>query len=311
MIIVGDAVEQLRLLPDQIVQTCVTSPPYWGLRDYGVDGQIGLEESIEEFLARLVEVFREVSRVLKPDGTLWVNMGDSYISSRSGMQGKTGVRKGRTFTAKTIDKSSSGLKPKDLAGVPWRLAFALQNAGWFLRSDIVWAKPNVIPESIKDRPCRAHEYIFLFAKQRHYFYDHDAIREPYSLKSLERLKTPMQDTCNRLSGRQPGRKYQVAGEGYAPNPLGRNKRDVWTVPTQSFKDAHFATFPPDLIKPCILAGSRPNDIVLDPFFGAGTTGLVAVAHRRNYIGIELNPDYAEIARKRINEATRQQVLCLE
>lgn len=269
-LLLGDCLEQLKNLPEGSVQTCVTSPPYWGLRDYGVDGQLGLEKTPEEFVEKLVAIFREVRRVLKDDGTLWLNFGDSWCK-----------------------------KTKNLLGMPWRVAFALQCDGWILRSDIVWNKPNVIPESVKDRPCRSHEYVFLFSKSKRYHYDNDAIREPYAPGSIERLKRPMQDTNKRLQNRQPGRNYQVAHSTYQPNPLGRNKRSVWTVPTKAFKDAHFATFPVELIEPCILAGAPKGGVVLDPFAGAGTTGVAALKHGRDFIGIELNPEYRELALKRI------------
>ena len=341
VILHGDAIECLRQLPDNYVHTVVTSPPYWGLRDYGVDGQIGLEKTPEEYVNKLVEVFREVKRVLRDDGTLWLNLGDTYGSP----------------------------KPKDLAGIPWRVAFALQKDGWYLRSDIIWQKPNALPESVKDRPTKAHEYIFLLSKSPRYYYDADAIREPHARLWNEKnggsFAKPNHEEAQakKVSGALNHR-----GSYPMPNPKGRNKRSVWAIPTRPFKGAHFAVFPPDLIEPCILAGSpekacphcgapwervterktinkglapskkmhgmdkfhKRNDseisragdtivktigwkpacqcenndgsgrgIVLDPFFGAGTTGLVALKHNRNFIGIELNRDYVEMAKKRI------------
>lgn len=266
-IIEGNALTALKQLPDEVVQTCITSPPYWGLRDYGVQDQIGVEMDIVEYLSKLVEVFKEVKRVLKPDGTLWLNIGDGYTSG------------GRTYRApdKKTDNgyivrglpfrppTPSGLKPKDLLGLPWRLAFLLQEDGWYLRADIIWYKPNALPESVKDRPTIAHEYLFLLSKSEKYYYDYQAIMEPTS-----------------------------SGKGK------RNKRSVWIVNTEPYPGAHFATFPPALIVPCVLAGSKPGDIVLDPFLGSGTTGLVALQNARTFIGIELNPEYCEMAAQRLS-----------
>lgn len=303
-ILQGDCLEVLKTLESESVQTCVTSPPYYGLRDYGVEGQIGLEESPQAYVAKMVEVFEEVRRVLKSDGTLWLNLGDSYASHDPG-----GFRKGeflnpggRQSTKAGVDVARNragiyrpdGLKPKDLIGIPWRVAFALQEAGWWLRQDIIWAKPNPMPESVTDRCTKAHEYIFLLTKSARYFYDNEAVKEKGLSIFRERLRP------NGIGNPENGM-----------NPLGydnscgangdRNKRSVWTVTTRPFKDAHFATFPPKLIEPCILAGSREGDLVLDPFNGAGTTGLVSLQHRRRYIGIELNPAYIEIAEKRLSE----------
>lgn len=260
LVIQGDAKIALPKLPDNSVQCVVTSPPYWSLRDYHIAGQIGLEPSVDQFINRLVEVFTEVRRVLKDDGVLWLNIGDVYTSGDRGYRApdKKHPVRAMTFRPPTPD----GLKPKDLIGLPWRLAFALQRDGWYLRSDIIWHKPNCMPESVKDRPTRAHEYIFLFSKSDRYYYDHAAIKEVN----------------------------------------GRNRRTVWSIPTQSFKGAHFATFPATLIEPCILAGSRPDDIVLDPFFGSGTVGVVCNQLQRRYVGIELHPDYVQIALKRISES---------
>ncbi len=332
-ILVGDCRARLRELEPGSVQTCVTSPPYWGLRDYGVEGQLGLEESPDAFVANLVEVFREVRRVLRDDGTLWLNLGDSYAGSPGGMQGKNGERCSRTFTARIdLEKKAAGLKTKDLVGIPWMVAFALRADGWYLRSEVIWHKPNPMPESVKDRPTKSHEQIFLLSKRETYFYDEDAIRTPLSPKThttygserrskgTDGLGRVMSDNLSRdIPVRKP--KVNAAGE-----TMGASRRDVWVVDedeymqflawkaeregvktdvwkvaTHPFKEAHFATFPPELIEPCILAGSRVGDGVLDPFSGAGTTGLVALKHGRSYMGIELNPAYAAMADRRIRE----------
>src|SRR5690606_28083797 len=244
VILQGDVIETLRTLPDGFVHTCVTSPPYWGLRDYGVPGQIGLEETPEEYVEKMGEVFREVRRVLRDDGTLWLNLGDSYANSNAGGNRRMSL------------KSTKGLKPKDLVGIPWRVAFALQSDGWYLRSDIIWAKPNAMPESVRDRPTKAHEYIFLMSKSPRYYYDADAIREPYARLWNEKnggsFAKPNHEEAQakKVSGALNHR-----GSYPMPNPLGRNKRTVWSIPTKPFKGAHFAVFPPDLIEPCILAGA--------------------------------------------------------
>lgn len=334
----GDVREALRQMPDSSVQCVVTSPPYFGLRDYGVAGQIGLEPTVEEYVAVMVEMFREVRRILRPDGTLWLNLGDSYNGSggAGGDYGPGGLREGQPrYPGRRLE----GLKPKDLIGVPWRVAFALQADGWYLRSDIIWAKPNPMPESVTDRPTKSHEYVFLLTKSPHYYYDADAIREPHS--SERPLKVP----------------------------TGRNRRSVWTIATQPFPDAHFATFPEELPRLCILAGTSPyacphcgapwrrvvervshsqpveerygrvghngmppqqsgwfwtpptvigqrweptcacdgNDgsgrcIVLDPFWGSGTTGQVALELGRVAWGVELNPEYIEISKRRLCRA---------
>jgi len=364
VILQGDVIETLRTLPEGFIHTCVTSPPYWGLRDYGVPGQIGLEKTPEEYVEKMVEVFREVRRVLRDDGTLWLNLGDSYASS--GTKASTEERNryrsdlltGGPLPAAGRAPTPPGLKPKDLVGIPWRVAFALQADGWYLRSDIIWEKPNALPESVKDRPTKAHEYIFLLSKSPRYYYDADAIREPC-------VKTGTPGHLKSGNGNRHKNHAALAGKGW--DATSRNKRTVWTVSTKPFKGAHFATFPPDLIEPCILAGSpekacphcgapwvretkcgrhrkttgqqvkihktqgthgktslfntdyiverittgwKPtcqcegNDgsgrgIVLDPFFGSGTTGVVAAKHGRQWIGIELNPEYVEIAKKRL------------
>jgi DNA modification methylase len=342
-IIIGDVRTAMQNIADKSVQTCVTSPPYWGLRDYGTgtwsggeiecshkrdskysdktntghknpaiggigdaiyksiceccgatreDEQLGLEETPQQYVDQMVEVFREVWRVLKDDGTLWLNIGDSYAGSGKGPAGNLGA----THNERHMEHKHSaivpdGLKPKDLVGIPWRLAFALQADGWYLRQDIIWAKPNPMPESVTDRCTKSHEYVFLLSKSRQYFYDHVAIKEPVA-----------QDwgTRDRTDG-----KYHNEGTGLTPHTgltksyETRNKRDVWTVATKPYKGAHFAVMPEALVEPCILAGSAIGDTVLDPFTGSGTVAMVALRHNRNFVGTELNPDYAEIAVNRI------------
>lgn len=270
-ILVGDAVTRLRELPEGCVQTCVTSPPYWGLRDYGHAWQLGLEATPEAYVAALVDVFREVRRVLRDDGTIWVNLGDSYAGSRGAQSREHAGKHAPNVSAlkaaqiRTGLLRTPGLKPKDLVGIPWLVAFALRADGWYLRSDIIWAKRNPMPESVTDRPTKAHEYIFLLAKSARYYYDAAAIREPCSARKD-----------------------------------GANKRTVWSVATHPFAGAHFATFPPALITPCILAGCPVGGTVLDPFAGIGTTGMVALRHGRSFIGCELNPAYALMAKDRID-----------
>lgn len=321
-ILIGDCLEQLKTLPDGCVDCCVTSPPYYGLRDYGTgkwiggnpkcphkrmskysdntitghhqpelagnvgdaiyktvcplcgaireDQQIGLEETPEQYIQRLVDVFREVKRVLKDDGTLWVNIGDTY-------NGKT---------------EDDDRKPKDLIGIPWMLAFSLRSDGWYLRQDIIWAKTNPMPESVKDRCTKSHEYVFLLSKSQRYYFDNEAIKEP------AKPDTTVRDRDHTKLNNTPGRTRMA---GLKTNHYTtKNKRDVWMISTKPFKGAHFATFPEDLVEPCILTGSRNDGIVLDPFFGSGTTGVVALRHGRRFIGCELNPEYVQIARRRLN-----------
>ena len=259
-LIIGDCYEVLRATTSNIFQTCVTSPPYWSLRDYQIEQQIGLEDSVEDYISRLVGVFDEVRRVLRDDGTLWLNIGDSYTSG-----GRTWRAPDKKNPIRAMDRrpaTPDGLKPKDLIGVPWRLAMALQQAGWYLRADIIWNKPNCQPESVKDRPTRSHEYLFLFSKEEKYYYNSDGVRGPND----------------------------------------RNVRTVWDINTLPYSDAHFATFPPALVEPCISLGSRENDLVLDPFIGSGTLGQVALQMKRRFLGIELNPEYVEIAKRRLNGA---------
>ena len=373
-LLLGNCLDVLATLPDESVQCCVTSPPYWGLRDYGtadweggnadcdhqgkpmrtkaqinancsggrdvknatakqfyknicgkcgatrIDNQFGLEETPVAYVENMVAVFREVRRVLRDDGTLWLNLGDSY----SGVAGSSiNKERSKTINFATLPKRKDlegGLKHKDLAGIPWRVAFALQADGWWLRQDIIWHKPNPMPESVTDRCTKAHEYIFLLTKSARYYYDNEAVKEPQICSDPRLIKSGI--VRSREYGystkenelRTGNRKYDDVPINYAGNGTNvkghkgnsmntldgkRNKRSVWTVAAKPFKGAHFATFPPDLIEPCILAGSAADTLVLDPFSGAGTTGVVAVQHGRRYIGIELNPDYLEMSRKRI------------
>lgn len=368
-VILGDCLDELRKLPDDSVHCSVTSPPYWGLRDYGVEGQLGQEKTPEEFVEKLVTIFREVRRVLRGDGTLWLNLGDSY----SAHAGKThGYKDGRRNRAERKTAGvPDGIRAKNLIGVPWRVAFALQADGWYLRSDIIWHKTNSMPESVKDRPSRSHEYVFLLTKSDRYFYDFQAVREPISQKSLSVYTTPQKGDGSGSTGEKMNAWIESNGGRYYPDS--RNKRTVWPIATRSYKGAHFATFPPKLIEPCILAGTsdhgccagcgspwqsvytktriatRPgantkvsgdNQVegnrdplrhvthysldrweptckcktadghplgcvpatVLDPFNGSGTTGAVAIQNGRDYIGIELNPEYIELTNQRLAEA---------
>jgi DNA modification methylase len=267
LILVGDALRALGGVADGLFRCCVTSPPYWGLRDYGVLGQIGSETDLETYLANLVAVFRQVRRVLSDDGTVWLNIGDSYTSGNRKWRDSDKKNPARAMDYRP--PTPKGLKPKDLIGVPWRLAFALQADGWFLRSDIIWNKPNCQPESVKDRPTRCHEYLFLLSKSKDYYYDQEAVVEP-----------------TEMVGRS------------------RNRRSVWSINTEPFADAHFATFPPALVEPCVRAASRPSDWVLDPFFGSGTVGLVCRNLQRRFVGIEIKREYAEMAKRRIGRDCR-------
>ncbi|MGA3189341.1 MAG: site-specific DNA-methyltransferase [Bryobacteraceae bacterium] len=257
-LICGDTEEVLSRLPGSIFQTCVTSPPYWSLRDYNIPGQIGLEASVADYVDHLARVFAQVRRVMREDGTLWLNIGDSYTSG--GRTWRATDKKNPVRAMKVRPPTPQGLKPKDLIGVPWLLAFALQKEGWYLRADIIWNKPNCQPESVKDRPTRSHEYLFLFSKSEHYKYNPVAVR----------------------------------------GPNGRNIRTVWDIHTKPYAEAHFATFPSSLVEPCINLSSDPQDLVLDPFIGSGTTGLVALRQNRRFIGIELNPSYLQIAEDRLS-----------
>ena len=300
-----DCLEGLKQLDNNSVHCCVTSPPYWGLRDYGVEGQLGLEPTPEEYVAKLVEVFREVKRVLRDDGTLWLNLGDSYAGSNQG-RGTKNLSKKQASNRGTVwmvekegIKLPKGLKPKDLVGIPWMIAFALRADGWYLRQDIIWHKPNPVPESVKDRCTKAHEYIFLLSKNRKYYFDNEAIKEDAKSESEKRYKSTFYTGKKEISGQgRPGNASNTPG--YKKWTGKRNKRSVWTVTTKPFKEAHFATFPPDLIEPCILAGCPEGGVVLDPFMGSGTTALVAMQNQRNFIGFELNPEYIKLAKKRIS-----------
>jgi DNA modification methylase len=290
-ILIGDVRTRLADIPDQSVQCVITSPPYWGLRDYGKPDQIGLEESPTEYVNQMVAVFAEVWRVLKDDGVLWLNLGDSYAgnNSRASTNGRAGYGTDRegVFT-----KTGDGIKPKDLVGIPWRVAFALQDAGWYLRQDIIWHKPNPMPESVTDRCVKSHEYLFLLSKQKNYYFNHTAIKEQATTEKPRPRKfgaTNQQGTMRN----DEGRIFNDDGM--------RNKRDVWTVPTKPFKGAHFAVMPEALVEPCVLASSTEGDTILDPFTGSGTVAVVALNHQRNFIGTELNPEYATIAEQRISD----------
>ena len=301
MILCGDALEQLRTLEAESVHTCVTSPPYYNLRDYGAAGQIGMEETPEEYIGKLVDVFREVRRVLRPDGTLWVNIGDSY-ATRSGPQPPTNTRNTCGHTAK---HRPSGYKYKDLMGIPWLLAFALRADGWYLRQDIIWHKTNAMPESVRDRCTKAHEYIFLLSKSPHYYFDAAAIREPCGVKGNARTFRGGGAYTGGRSFQNSARVERESHGNSANNTGGRNKRSVWSIATGQFKAAHYATFPERLVEPCILAGCPEGGTVLDPFAGSGTTGVVAKRLRRNFVGVEINPDYWKMATDRIAATTAQ------
>lgn len=350
-ILTGDVREKLAELPSTSVQTCVTSPPYFGLRDYGHEGQIGLEHTPADYIATMVEVFRAVRRVLRDDGTVWLNLGDCYANDGK-WGGETGGKQAYHDDAnrKRIgrEKRRTGLKPKDLIGIPWEVAFALRDDGWWLHCDVVWHKPNALPESVTDRPAKNHEFVFLLTKSARYFYDHEAVKEPYAESTLRELRQRYDgqgrkdydaagvqnpsdvkrrivesaqknqavrdrrragvnewDNPNRKGvqstgpmplqslGKQDGRHESVF------DPGGRNRRSVWSIHTQPYPDAHFAVMPEPLVEPCIMAGSRVGDTVLDPFAGAGTVGVVAVRKQRHFVGIELNPAYVALSRKRI------------
>ena len=327
-IITGDALEQLKNLPDCSVDCCVTSPPYYGLRDYGVEGQIGLEETLDKYIDNLVKVFHEVKRVLKDDGTLWLNIGDSYAGSGKGAADypdnaakyKQGTNRGMLGAKATTQiKIPHDMKRKDLMGVPWLLAFALRADGWYLRQDIVWYKPNCMPESVTDRCTKSHEYIFLFSKSPKYYFDYKAIMEP-AVGFDESSPRGSKGTMTPNSGRRKGNSKSFRGggaytnnqsfnnsvsaeretHGNVPNKTGlRRKRSVWSISTRGYTEAHYATFPESLVEPCILAGCRPRGTVLDPFLGSGTTAAVSTKHGRGFIGIELNPDNVNMARKRV------------
>ncbi len=331
MIHVGDCLDTLRRMPDGSVQCCVTSPPYWGLRDYGHAGQIGLEATPEAYVACMVEVFREVRRVLREDGTCWVNLGDSY-NGIGGPGKQDGGPIGRTAAVAiegTKGRRISTIKPKDLVGIPWRVAFALQADGWWLRQDIIWHKPNPMPESVRDRCTKSHEYVFLLSKSERYYYDAEAVSEPVSVSTTARLSQsslPLQAGSDRVPGKTNG-PMKAVGPRFGGNKFGdsddpkhatksgnvyqipdangrRNRRSVWTITTKPFSGAHFAVMPPDLADLCIRAGCPEGGVVLDPFGGAGTVGLVADRLGRDAVLCELNPEYAELARRRIADDNR-------
>jgi DNA modification methylase len=328
------------------VQTCVTSPPYFGLRDYGHEGQIGLEQTPEEYIAAMVEVFRCVWDVLADDGTLWLNLGDSYgsvggntysgFNERWSGTGGFGSKQNSTLLGVTNRKINTGLKAKNLLGIPWRVALALQSEGWILRQDIIWHKPNPMPESVRDRCTKAHEYIFLLSKSERYYYDTESVAEPITDSSAIRLlqKTENQHGSDRVPGKTNGAMKAVGRKPFTNDMAGggsgmvghsgylradgtmmikptRNRRSVWTVTTKPYKGAHFATYPPDLIEPCILAGSREGDIVLDPFMGSGTTAAVSIKNGRRYLGCELNPSYGELQEQRIKESQPEESLQID
>ena len=313
-ILCGDAVEILRTLPPESVNCCVTSPPYYGLRDYGKDGQIGLEQTPAEYIARLVEVFREVKRVLRDDGTIWVVIADSYAGSGKGAMSKERLREVKNkqsykFStddpATKIPKTWDKIKPKDMIGIPWSLAFALRDDGWYLRSTVIWQKPNALPESCRDRPTRSYEYVFLLSKSYHYYYDQEAVKEPVAEGTIARMKRGVSGN-HKYSEAAPGQTPQTFNRP-RPNRTGiyvslaktRNLRDVWTVSTKAYHGAHFAVFPVELVEPCILAGCPTGGVVLDPFFGSGTTGVAAASLGRRFIGIDLNPDFCKLAEERL------------
>lgn len=338
----GDALEILNTLPDASVQCCVTSPPYWGLRDYGVPGQLGLEQTPDKYVAKLVRIFAEVRRVLRADGTLWLNLGDSYASAwacsrrnvigqpaptaeqrqkriprvgQSGNKGNGGADFDGPHRWGGGDNAVAGLKEKDMIGIPWRVAFALQADGWWLRSDIIWAKPNPMPESVTDRPTKAHEYVFLLSKAERYYYDAAAIAEASVYGDHARNGTPDYEAQSPGQPVQSGitkRRRSVARGGFNGKTEAmpgrnafraftetRNARTVWEIATQPYSEAHFATFPEELARRCVLAGSRPGDTVLDPFGGSGTVAQVATGNGRDSLYIDLNPKYLELARQRI------------
>lgn len=297
-IYLGNSFDVLKTFEDGSINCCVTSPPYFGLRDYGIDGQIGIEDTPTDYIERLADVFDEVRRVLRDDGTLWLNIGDSYCNSNGYARASAQYQRQGRNDAPANDRDLSklhgaGFKTKDLIGIPWLLAFALRERGWYLRQDIIWAKPNPMPESVRDRCTKSHEYIFLMTKSPKYYYDNEAIKEPTITRDTS-VRNRDESKLNNTPGRS--RMAGLKTNDYTE----RNKRDVWNVATKPLKEAHFAAFPEELITPCILAGCPVGGTVLDPFMGAGTTALVSLKHGRNYVGIELNEEYIGIANNRLN-----------
>lgn len=310
-IYLGDCLDVLQQFPYDSIDCCVTSPPYYGLRDYGIEGQLGLENTPEEYIAKMTEVFMAVYRVMKPEGTLWLNIGDSYNGYKGNAKSQyydsrfVGGHGGHPARPSGFGLEHKELKPKDLIGIPWMLAFSLRNTGWYLRQDIIWHKPNPMPESVTDRCTKSHEYIFLLSKSQKYYFDHEAIQEPAVSSDKPKKQSRFggykygdnEDThFSTYSGNEWQPQTKVEGDEYV---YVRNKRDVWQVNVKTCKEAHFATYPPDLVRPCILAGCPKGGVVLDPFMGSGTTALVAKALDRDYIGIELNPEYKAIAQRRL------------
>ena len=299
----GDCREVMASLPEESVHTCITSPPYWGLRDYAAPGQLGLEDSPNEYVEHMVEVARGIRRCLRKDGTLWLNLGDSYIGggnnrgNRSPISDKQASNRGATGQcaehAKNI-RNVSGLKAKDLAGIPWRVALALQDDGWYLRCDIIWSKPNPMPEPVRDRPTKSHEYIFLLSRSRHYYYDWRAASEPV-------VSITGSGNKSRKMGDEYGRPGSPRGASIPWEPTAtRNRRSVWTITPEPFRGAHFATFPTKLVEPCILAGSPVGGTVLDPFSGSGTVALVSARLGRNFVGAEINQEYISMSEERLS-----------
>ena len=311
-IICGDALETLKNFPDESINCSITSPPYYGLRDYHKKEQIGREKTVEEYLDRLINVFREVRRVLKKDGTCFIVIGDSYAGTSSKKEQRDPkYPKGRNGQNPSITQKVLGYKSKDLMGIPWRLAFALREDGWYLRSDIIWHKENAMPEACRDRPTRSYEHIFLLSKSPRYYYDYDSLAEPMkevSKKRYVRGRSKENKYLNENSGAKIQKINEARGYGQYKGdniPQFRNKRDIWTINTTSFRGNHYAAFPPKLAEICMIAGCPKGGIILDPFIGSGTVGLIALLHNRKYIGIELNEEYVDLARKRIETEVKK------
>lgn len=320
-ILCGDALKLLKKLPCNSIHCIVTSPAYWGLRDYGVKGQLGMEETPQKYVQRLMRYMKECYRVLRNDGTMWLNIGDCYAAAPKKRTVEQATRKSTLTGSKgtqisckdQINKVTGDLKPKDLVGIPWMVAFAMRKAGWYLRCDIIWNKPNPMPESVSDRPTKAHEYIFLLTKSDRYFYDAEAIKTPAKYPGITGMDASRFKDAKTYNGKHSdkqrghGRRHAGFNDRWdnmtarEQMSMGANKRSVWTIPTKPFPEAHFATFPPELITDCIKAGCPEGGIVLDPFMGAGTTGIVAAKLNRRYLGFELNPKYVEMSKKRLHK----------